>query len=372
MRQSTITLRQAIERFPKSWSKVKHQGIPDDFNKLDFVSKQKYLNEYDDVYYLSVKENQLFFGLKNTSLKRSGRNIYKSNLWTNVIVVTPKSVKVSKLDTNSMKVFYNILDVNFIQDLTSKEFGYLMKPTIIGAILRKKVYSIETYYKCILSNIYKIKNVSWRLFREFTQLNFHTYSVLDLFCFTKDISKSMQILIKLSSERSRSFWVINNKYNLIIDLIDCAIKLNEVVDLTWSDKRLEEEHKRQNAEFNLQAIKLKDNSPIFDTFLDTDTIKLLNTEKDVFLEGTNMHHCLYNCYWDSIKRKKYIAFHMTSPEDCTFSFKKISADDLILHQIYLAYDKSVKEETRAIALNFMHSNKSKILSLLESFEDRIF
>ena len=92
-------------------------------------------------------------------------------------------------------------------------------------------------------------------------------------------------------------------------------------------------------------------------------IEQLNTEKEVFLEGTNMHHCLYNCYWNRIKSKDYIAFHMSVPEDCTFSFKVLN-DKVVLDQAFLAYDKQISDITKTAIVDFQNRNEADLYKLL--------
>jgi hypothetical protein len=56
---------------------------------------------------------------------------------------------------------------------------------------------------------------------------------------------------------------------------------------------------------------------------------------------------------------------MTFPEDCTFGVK-IASGEVILDQIYLKYDRHVKDETRQIALNFIKKHSKQLSKLLKS------
>ena len=357
MKQRCITLQEAINKFPNHYSKLVLHEIPDYFKELNFVDKLKYLTYNNVEYLLSVKNNNLFFGLKKTTINRAGKNIYCTNDWEESIVICNGKIKIKNCSIDTVRCFLSIINIDFFKDWNNSELRYICKPYMISAILRKKVYNLETYYRQVLIMSFKLPKFNWRLFRQFCNLN-NNVSLLDLIYFTKDVTKSVNALI-------------NNQDNiqkllLLIDLLKCAIKLDEKVDFTWSDKRLSLEHQRQNNILSLKAIDDKLQNPIFNLNVNTGTIKLLNTERDVFLEGTNMHHCLYNCYWNLIKDKKYIAFHMSSPEDCTFSCTKRS-NELVLDQIYLAYDKCVQSETKAIALDFISENKDEILSVLEDW-----
>jgi hypothetical protein len=152
---------------------------------------------------------------------------------------------------------------------------------------------------------------------------------------------------------------LSNK-QLYCDILSYAIDNNQIIDFTWSTKRLNEEHLRQIRLANAKEISSKEQKPIYDlTFELPKNIELLNTELDIFMEGMKMSHCLYRCYYGKIKKHNYIAFHMTDPEDCTFSFC-LKDDKVTFDQIFLKYDMPVKFTTKDIALNFMSEHYDKL------------
>jgi hypothetical protein len=92
---------------------------------------------------------------------------------------------------------------------------------------------------------------------------------------------------------------------------------------------------------------------------------MLNNEREIYEEGLNMHHCIHSCYFNRIKNREYIAFHMTFPEDCTFGVK-IASGEIILDQIYLKYDRHVQDKTRQVALDFIKKHSKQLSKLLQS------
>ena len=90
--------------------------------------------------------------------------------------------------------------------------------------------------------------------------------------------------------------------------------------------------------------------------------KLLNTEKDIFIEGSTMHHCLYTCYYDKIKNHNYIAFHLDFPEECTLGICTYN-EEICLNQIYKKYDQPVSNETRQYALDFIKTHQEDLKKL---------
>ena len=362
MKQDTITLKEAIKLFPVSWNKIEHQEIPDNFKALSFIEKVKYIGEYNTQYILSVKENGLFYGLKRSEVKRSGRNIYTKSEWDQSLIIVDNKISLKNATIPFVVEFLNIININFFRDFNHRELIFLVKPFMISAILRKKVYGLETFYRQILTCSYKLPDFDWRLFRKYINCNFSGISFLDMKCFTRNLNDSLKVVVNLAEKD----W---EKHSFLIDMLRCAVKLDEIVDFTWSESRIHAEHNRQNSKLKLIEISNKKDTPVFDTTIGTDCIKLLNTEKEVFLEGDVMHHCIYSCYWKEIQNKEHIAFHMTFPEDCTFSFKKKSSGELFLYQIFLAYDKPVQPETKEIVLKFMNDNYNAINHLISNKKD---
>ena len=360
MKQKTITLPNAIKLFPKKWEKIVSSNIPENFYQLSYFDKIKYEGHSKCVYYLKNDDNKLFFGKKVSSVRRTGKRLYLTSFWNGVIIIEGSKITTKNIGSNDVKNFLSIIGLSFDFNVPD---NYWVSKTIIGDVLRKKIYSEESFYRCILSKIYKLKGFNWKLFRDFEMCDKHM-SIYDLQSFTKNLENSLRILIKLSNNND---WT---KYNLLRDVLSCAIKLDSIVDFTWSDKRLSQEHTNQVRLLNLREISEKQTTPIQDYVINTDTVKMLNTEKDVYLEGLNMHHCLYTCYWDKIKNGTYLAFHMSFPENCTFSFKLKPEGNkqqaLVLDQAYLAYDKIPSDATYKEIDNFIVKYHNKIESLLKN------
>lgn len=359
MKQPTRTLSQALKEFPDSWKEEFLNYIPDNFYNLPYEEKIKHIGHTKQTYYCSFKNNRLFFGLKVIMIKRSGKKFYPEYSWNNVIVIENNKITTSKLNDSGVKKFISIigLDLPFLfkRDFPTGLLNFITRSYVIADILRKKVYSEETLCRCILSKGYHLKGFDWKLFYRYIECKSNDFiSIFDLKDFTKDLAKSMQILT------NRNPYIYDNTYR---DLLNCAVKLNEIVDFTWSEKRIQIEHQRQITELNRIEIDKKEQVPIYDVCLDEPNIHMLNTEKEVFIEGTSMHHCLYSCYWNKIRSKNHIAFHMTKPEVCTFSFE-IKDDKVTLNQAFLAYDKRISDSTREVILDFMNRNKSDLYRLL--------
>lgn len=103
----------------------------------------------------------------------------------------------------------------------------------------------------------------------------------------------------------------NANGHFLDDLIVQAKALGKKFDITWSRKRLNQLHSDWTKEImEYEAAELVDEDIDWDLPL-PEGVTLLKTRKEVFKEGTIMNHCIYTNYWDRIKRKTYIALHIT-------------------------------------------------------------
>ena len=359
MKQKRTTLRKFIETFPVA-SFIK--------DEQPFNFKEKSYEELYDLYMknitwdrtvLSIKDGHVYYIISSYRLTRKGNRFYKSLITVSSIYIDSKSVKLKNASERLIVSFLKLIGINWFRDI--KVFkSYCNRSSIIKGIIIKSIYNEETFYKAVASRVWNIKGISWRNVKRVCN-HIRGIPIYDCYYFTKNINDTIE-----------RFFEADN-YSLLYDTLTSAVKLNQIIDFKWSDKRFEEEHKKQIQILMERELSKKDDKPIYEHVINTDTIKLLNTEKDIFLEGKNMHHCLYTNYYHRIKEKKYIAFHMTYPEDCTFSIRVCGtvnniADKLIFDQIYLKYDRSVKPETRDVAVAFMHDHNKE---LCEMFNEKM-
>lgn len=372
MKKKYITLKQFVESCPCYLEKVYGNDIPENFNNLSYTEKYGYLGSCSSQKLIITKskdQKNLYILIDIVTPKRVGKNIFLSHEKVFLVNIIDGKISKSIINLNTLIEVLSLLDLttSYLSNISDLNKGYLpirdlitKNKIILRKILTGRIYNEETLYKALASSVYKCRSISWKNLRGIIKYNatsYPSFSVSDIISFTTNPNLSIEAILNKTAPS-----------HLLHDTLECATQLGTLVNFSWSEKRLNEEHKNQINLLRKEEISKKEKTPIFEAdTLSTDTIKLLNNELDIFLEGTNMHHCLYNCYYDRIKNKEYIAFHMTAPEDCTFGVR-LSKDKKtpFLDQIYLAYDKMVSKETSDIAKAFIESNKEVLLDLLKS------
>ena len=366
MDKKAITLPKFVETFPKEKCfyrevYIKPYGIDYDYDKnLSYEDKLRYEGYvYKNTERLSATDNCIYYVRQRVSLKRNGRTFYPLVTDKGTIYISKKEISFGgNIGSEFVLGFLIHLGINWFKDIPiSIVRSFLKNKVVFRRILTGRIYNEETFYKTIGAYVFRIKNVSWRHIRKHCvyshKFRLYWFPLDDIVTFTKNPEKSIDVICNTDDTLKPKLY----------DLLNSAIKLNEVVDFSWSPKRIEEEHKRQTLELMSREISSKKNDPIYDVdkteFL---PFILLNTEKAIFVEGSLMHHCLYTNYYSKIKNHNYIAFHLNYPEDCTLGIWMCN-DKPVLNQIYKKYDERVTYETRQYAEDFIRSHEKNLIRL---------
>ena len=357
-----ITITQFIKNFPRE--KCFYNTVQDkpafvnfDYNSnLKYEQKMQYLGKNRITTRLSATDHCIYYIQEHKTIVRVGKSIFPQLLFKQSIYINKSEIGISKgVTADFIFSFFKLLGIDWFKDINENNIHWVVKnKTIFKRIITNRIYNEETLYKSIGSSVLKLKNIPWKVIRNYYnnyKCNYHI-SLTDLYWFTKNIEQSVEVLVKAPIDKQHLY------YDLIVD----ATKLNQIVDLKWSDKRINDEHKKQVQQLMEREIDNKEEIPIYDVSPDLFPIKLLNTEKEIFIEGKVMHHCLYTNYYNRIKHHSYIAFHINHPEECTLGIHMIDGKAK-LNQIYKKYDVPVNKETRDLAEKFIFTYQDELVEL---------
>lgn len=157
------------------------------------------------------------------------------------------------------------------------------------------------------------------------------------------IAKDVNHLIDYLCENDKSY----EKMQIFNDMVKEAQILEKKIDYKWSLNRLKEEHKAWTNEIMKVELDSLEDVMIpkierFDRYTPNE-FTLLKSQKEVFVEGTTMKHCVYTAYWSSIKQGTYLAYHIAmGKEEATLGIN-IYGDKLVYNQCYSRYNGSVSD-----------------------------
>lgn len=334
----------------------------EDFKKLSpdkkYEAYEKHLTELN--YYYRKDNEKLFCVVYIKKISRRGKQYYPFTVRHGYIRIDKKGITCNNFEGGLLDYFKENTGIKLWKcnaSFTSREYSYLVMPTIFKDILMGNVYNDETFYRSIARHCYRIKHVDWKAFK-ICLLNSQWWgiNISDLQDFTVNFDNSLRIISKIVNKETLG------NLQLISDMLRCSVKLDQKIDLNWSAKRMDQEHQKQIETLMEKDLASKDKTLIHENPIETKDVKCLNTEYDVFMEGKTMHHCIYTNYYNRIKDKQYVAYHIDSPEDCTLGIR-FGANGVVLDQIYQKYDRCVSEETRNFALDFIKKHAEELTQM---------
>lgn len=339
--------------------------IAKDFDELTDIQKrmalQRTINETVRIE-MACRAGKLFVNEITERITRVGRKIFRKRTRRNLVFCEGNTLKIKcQFPETYLDHILPLFGVEWARDMKDGLKHFLMKPSILKAVITGRVYSEETFVKRIASQVYRVKGVEWKVLRDFLVKMPYSFSLYDLNVFTKNLNHSLKAVLAVDYSRGD---VAYQRLHLMKDTLANAILLDRVIDLRWSDRRMQQEHQQMCREIGLMSAGSKSTEPIHPQTVGEEHIRMLNSEMEVFLEGISMSHCLYTNYFSGIRDKRYLAFHMSSPEDCTIGVRIGSDGNPCLDQAYRYRNQRCSEETYQLIREFIDRKSAEIGALM--------
>jgi hypothetical protein len=168
----------------------------------------------------------------------------------------------------------------------------------------------------------------------------HGFSYEDLKIFTDNPNLFMEKMFSLPGQEC---------YELK-DLLYQAKKLNRVIKMSWSPRRIHDEHMKWTEEIHQLKTRNCSTESIWEKSVKLPKgVTLLNSEKEIANEGSSMHHCIYTNYCSRLKNKRMIAFHVINEDGdftCSFRFRD---NQIEFDQAYKAWNKRLTDSEMEFA-----------------------
>jgi hypothetical protein len=208
-------------------------------------------------------------------------------------------------------------------------------PSLLGKIIVGKITNPHDLCKAILK-MYRTQGSPALLNRCITASTFFSKSTLLLGIKT---AKNLDHFLEYMQD--------NNIHHSHDDLCQQAIILERKVDFKWSHKRMTEEHKMWTREImNVESDSMSTDKLEWLDILRQFTpeeFTLIDNEKQMYLEGKTMGHCVFTNYWSSVKYQMYVVYniaHSGSTYTLGLRYDRVS---LTFDQLYGQYNKQAPE-----------------------------
>lgn len=165
---------------------------------------------------------------------------------------------------------------------------------------------------------------------------------------------------KLFLEKFEQDW---HRFYELRDLLYQAKQLNRIIKMSWSPRRIHDEHMKWTEEIHQLKTRNCSEEPIWEKNIKLPKgVTLLNSERAIADEGSSMHHCIYTNYCRLLKDRRMVAFHVVN-EDGDFTCSFIIKDNKVLFdQAYKAWNKTLTVSEMEIAKS-LESYVEKLLIL---------
>ena len=284
----------------------------------DSVSFRKNYHNYGSKsFVLVVKRDSFFFGYyKNYYSRGRRKQIYRAEACLAFIYVESRRVNTgsyhfTRFDNSFLPLFLSFFGLEgFCNDAESDLVPLVLRnKDIIGSIVKGTLTNWADTWKRYCRLVYGIKT-DFKLMEQY---------VSGLYDSTKEpYLPSPSMVIAFTTNWQSAIKVLMKKHTLehnrlYCDLLEDAFLLNKKVNLCWSIKRCQQEHQRNIDEILLAQESALSDEPIHNRLVDDDTFnsggtsfRILNSEKSVFKEATEMHNCIYSHYFPKIQKGNYI------------------------------------------------------------------
>lgn len=328
-----------------------------------------YKRDYDKDVFLRLVETEknVILSLKEKSIAFSGDHFFISSKELGVFNYNKmeKKVKCNTFSkTEVLRALIEFPQFDWLKDARDQKYvsDTMFCNSIVRDILLGKLTNAEGIVKKYLA-LNKIKRVNWRTFAIYsTQLySYQQYPIAWMQSHTTDTNAALMVMIsgRVEIDDNKPTPEQKEKSTIFYDMLKEAMALDVRVNPRWSLKRMKEEHKKMTEELmkkdleGKKQVNIYGDSPKFDY-----PCKLLSTEREVFMEGSEMHHCLYTCYWHDIKEHKYLAFAFDASERFTLGLE-LKDGEWVYDQAYLKYNKHINEDSKALIEKFMGDSTVK-------------
>ena len=275
------------------------------------------------------KDGKIYYSVVDLGVKKSKYSYYITKANKNGFTIDEKGKLTVWYNKNIFQIPY-IVDVfsyfNF-NWLSEKLYPYVTKgifEKMIAGKITNNTEVIKAYFKAMHIN------ASPALFIKLIE--------------SSGIAKQ-EFLRTAAVAKDVNHYMDYDRVHILHDMIQEALVLDEKIDFKWSTNRLREVHKEwtekiMEAEINTTDDNVLEHVAKFDKYT-PEGFKLLKTQREVFYEGSNMKHCVYTAYWESIKRGSYLAYHVTLGEEEATLGVNIYGEDIVYNQCYTRYNQGV-------------------------------
>jgi hypothetical protein len=203
---------------------------------------------------------------------------------------------------NLLKHIIAHFELDWFSNLYQKEaVSRIMSTSILQRCVRGTISNPRQLAKAIISSKTNLRNSGLSpeaLFKLFNLNSFYIPSIDQILYYVPSIKQPDLYIDYLVAK--------DNYQDMYADIMSQARILGKKIDMTWSEKRLKEEHNIWTREIMaLSILSVEEHDYEYTETAMPEGLEFIKTNYELFEEGTVMKHCIYTNYAARIKQKVY-------------------------------------------------------------------
>lgn len=270
---------------------------------------------------------------------------------TNAASLTFKDGKIYGQITPFRDRIIEIFNLNWISDNDWTLRLLAARKDLWKAVILGTVTNPEDLAKLVSKKYFK-RAFSWKSLRKYFSA-FESCSLWDLYYYTTNPDLALQAICDAPSYVWKSHFC---------DALAMAKYFNEKINPKWSLSRLTLEHQKQiekKEQIRLETLSNIDIAPAFYR----QGLSLILNEKDCYLEGCTMHHCVHSCYWRKVTAGNYLIARGTVEGVYIDLGIRLNGNSVLFDQVHGAYNSDVPREVETFCCRWIESYAEELCNI---------
>lgn len=265
--------------------------------------------ETDKAIHFAVNEYHIHLGNKASFYRRTGRSGFsfikdtrELHVWFNMPIL-----KIFNSAFELDKDFEKFMKMEWLSQI--KNWPAYLTKGMLKEIFMGRISNPEKFYKYFLRRIVKINVPVAKFVRYMHEVHFmRNETTPKSKCFILQYAKNAESAIDHFIKEGST--MLPQSYH---DLFNQAVQLDERIRFNWGACRMEKEHRKFTDRILKVMLKYSPTAEIYNyrylhELLLPSGYELITTERDLLIEGTRQHNCVYTNYRGEVKKRRTYIF----------------------------------------------------------------
>lgn len=333
--------------------------------------------------------DDVYYGIGSEMLFRSGRKVFPRTAYYSYILYRNGRVTVKK-DGQYNRLVEFFIAQRKLEALTIHNDGSinadrqddllllqaLKNLHVLRDILRGSITNRKALIKAYMKDSWDVADFTYAdIEGAFRIIADNGLSLADLRDYTTSLGGTLHMLAQYQNARLEQGYLFegHNELQLFKDLLGDAVILDKRINPKWSKARMVQEHQSNIKRILEKELDAQDDTSIYDKAVCAEhegyRFTAIDSPRAALAESKTMENCFFYNYWKNCVQRRYVGFHITSPEGEYLTLgANITRQDnkavITFDQIHTYRNGWASEKDKKTALSFLEHFKQEILYMV--------